>query len=96
MCANDIKYCYKEPYFRRDTEWDGISDISACLVCFGVFQRTQFRRYLDLPKRNRNTGTKPKYRNETLKLQGNIYRYTVAMLIYRNGLLIIITLWNNE
>ena len=67
LCANDIKYCYKEPFFRRDTEWDGISDISACLVCFGVFQRTQFRRYLDLTKRNRNTGTKPKYRNETLK-----------------------------
>ena len=42
-CANDIKYCYKEPFFRRDTEWDGISDISACLVCFGVFQRTQFQ-----------------------------------------------------
>ena len=41
--ANDIKYCYnKEPFFRRDTEWDGISDISAYLVCFGMFQRTQF------------------------------------------------------
>ena len=58
LCANDIKYCYKEPFFRRDIEWDGISDISACLVCFGVFQRTQCRRYLDLPKRNRNIGTK--------------------------------------
>ena len=57
LCANDIKYCYKESLVRRDTEWDGISD-SACLVCFGVFQRTQFRRYLDFSKRNRNTGTK--------------------------------------
>ena len=29
LCANDIKYCYIEPFFRRDTEWNGISDISA-------------------------------------------------------------------
>ena len=65
LCANDIKYCYKEPFFRRDTEWDGISDISACLVCFRVFQRTQFRRYLET--KPNYLETKPKYRNETLK-----------------------------
>ena len=49
LCANDIKYCYKEPFFRRDTEWDGISDISACLVCFdgcfnGPYFKTQIRK----------------------------------------------------
>ena len=63
MCANAIKYCKIEPFFRRDTEWDGISDISACLVCW-VFQRSQFsgtwtyRNETEIAERNQNTGTK--------------------------------------
>ena len=64
LCANDIKYCYKELFFGRDTEWDGISDISACLVCFGVFQRTQFRRITETKQKYRN---ETEYQNETLK-----------------------------
>ena len=38
--------------------------------------------YLDLPKRNRNTETKPKYRNGLLKIEGKspIYSYGTAMV----------------
>ena len=34
MCANDIKYCKIEPFFRRDTEWDGITYLPTYLPTY--------------------------------------------------------------
>ena len=76
LCANDIKYCYKEP-FLEETQ-DGMVLVHVWM--FGVFRGVSTDPIQAVP---RLTETKPKYRNETEIPERNIKIIGKHIQVYR-------------